>query len=164
MRANICFLHNLSDIRVSKITKRQYRLQMIESIQTLYTVSDMCFFYEKSNEENWSFDKINPNKAQWSQHAFCGTSNRYNKMGVLVQNYDIILMFREENSMISVGISYQADTISYIQKSCYDISILQNLVVFMLPDHNGRVFPIIIKYRIYRFFVYNNQSNQFPKR
>lgn len=85
-------------------------------------------------------------------------------MGVLVQNYDIILMFREENSMISVGISYQADTINYIQKSCYDISILQNLVVFMLPDHNGRVFPIIIKYRIYRFFVNINQSNQFPKR
>lgn len=124
----------------------------------------LCFSHEKSNEKNWTFDKINLNKAQWSQHAICGTSNRYNKLDVLVQNYDIILMFREENSMISVGISYQADTISYIQKSCYDISILQNLVVFMLPDHNGRVFPIIIKYRIYRFFVYNNQSNQFPKR
>lgn len=53
----------------------------------------LCFYHKKSNEKNWTFDKINLNKAQWSQHAICGTSNRYNKMSVLVQNYDIILMF-----------------------------------------------------------------------
>lgn len=152
----------------------------IESIQALDTVSDMfvfllwevqrrklilCFSNENSNKENWTFDKINPNKAQWSQHAICGTSNRYNKMGVLVQNYDIILMFREENSMICISWNFVSSWYYQLyKKSCYDISILQNLVVFMLPDHNDRVFLTIIKYRIYRFFVYINQSNQFPKR